>query len=71
MRYALALLMSGLPTGYALAHTLDADAGLGAQLAHQLAGAHHLPLLVLLVAIAVVAIGAVRYRRVTRGNRRT
>ena len=44
--------------GVAGAHTLSDDAGTTAQVGHQLLGLHHLPLLVLLLVVGVVAVRA-------------
>ena len=66
MRIALALIVCSLPFCGAFAHNLDADAGLEAQLGHQLAGAHHWPLLALLVCIALVCAGLLRRRYAAR-----
>lgn len=47
----------------ALAHTLPEDHSLADQLTHQVIGAHHIPLLVL-----IVTAGFVLYRRLRSGN---
>ena len=55
----LAALLAATQT--AAAHTLDGDATLAQEFAHQLTGAHHLPLL--LIAIAGIALWSVRRRK--------
>ena len=55
----LAALLAALQT--AAAHTLDGDSTMGQEIAHQLTGAHHLPLL--LIAIAGIALWSVRRRK--------
>jgi hypothetical protein len=62
MRIALAMIFCSLPLCGAFAHTLDPDAGFEAQLGHQLTGAHHWPLLVLLAYIALVCCRPLRRR---------
>ena len=56
MRTLLAVILLGT-AGLAGAHTLGAESGIFDQLGHQLLGAHHLPLLLL---VAVVCVFAVR-----------
>ena len=68
MRIALALIICSIPFCGALAHNLDVDAGFEAQLGHQLTGAHHWPLFVLLVYIALVCAGALRRRYAERAR---
>ena len=46
----------------AFAHTLDGDATLGQEILHQLAGTHHLPLL-LIAAIGLVVAAFLRRRK--------
>ncbi|GEM_PF-2574150 len=65
MRLILAILLSAVPTGLALAHTLDADEPLARQLEHQVAGAHHWPV----IAIALLILAAAVAHRRSRGVR--
>jgi len=56
------ILFAGLPV-VASAHTLAGDEGLINQLQHELLGAHHLPLTILLIVVGVVAFRSLRARR--------
>ena len=56
------ILFAGLPA-VASAHTLAGDEGLISQLQHELLGAHHLPLTILLVVAGVVAYRSLRSRK--------
>ena len=49
--------------GIASAHTLAGEEGLPTQLQHELTGAHHLLLTILLVVVGVVAYRSLRARR--------
>lgn len=49
--------------GVAGAHPLGAETSLVEQLGHQLLGAHHLPLLLLVTAVAVLAAGRLLRRK--------
>ena len=55
------LLLTGIAP-VAGAHTLDASAGVFAALGHELAGLHHLPFTLLLVAIGIALIFGWRRR---------
>ena len=46
--------------GAALAHPLGSEATLGEQLTHQAIGAHHLPLLLLFVVLAIAIVRKLR-----------
>lgn len=63
MRSILAILLSAVPTGLALAHTLDADEPLARQLEHQVVGAHHWPLIALTLIVLAAAVAHRRHRR--------
>ena len=54
-------LFAGLPV-VASAHTLAGDEGLITQLQHELLGAHHLPLTILIVVVGVLAFRKLRSR---------
>lgn len=54
MRTLLAVFVLGT-AGLAGAHTLGAERGIFDQLGHQLLGAHHIPLLLLVVVVCVFA----------------
>ncbi len=45
------------------AHTLPGDEGIGAQLGHQLSGAHHLPAILALVVAALAGMYYLKRRR--------
>ena len=62
MRSLLAVMMVAT-AGAAGAHPLGAEQSLLDQLSHQLIGAHHLPLLILIVAAAVLALRGLRRRK--------
>jgi hypothetical protein len=61
MKRLIALLT--VSAGSASAHTLDAGQGLASQLGHELLGAHHLPLTLLLVVAGLAAYRSIRARR--------
>jgi hypothetical protein len=50
------VLLFAFAAGVAQADVLDHDAGVFAQLAHQLFSPHHLPLVLLLIAVGVLSI---------------
>lgn len=60
MRTVLTVILLGT-AGLAGAHTLGAERGIFDQLGHQLLGAHHLPLLLLVAVACVLAVR--RYSR--------
>lgn len=66
MRIALAMIICSIPFCGAFAHNLAADAGLQAQLGHQLTGAHHWPLFILLIGVALVSLRLLRRRSAVR-----
>ena len=70
MRSILTILLSAAPTGLALAHTLDADEPLARQLEHQVAGAHHWPLIALVLLILAATVAHRRHRRTRRVRRK-
>lgn len=55
MRSLLAVILLGA-TGLAGAHSLGAERGIFDQLGHQLLGAHHLPLLLLIALVCALAL---------------
>ncbi|MDX1506759.1 MAG: hypothetical protein R3358_00675 [Woeseiaceae bacterium] len=65
MKKSTGLLAVTLIAGGANAHPLDADTGLGEQVAHQLTAAHHLPVLLL-----IVVAGCLLARYLSRHSRR-
>ena len=60
----LIIAVTGIVTaGAAGAHPLGTEQSLFAQLGHQMLSAHHLPLLVLVAAVAVIAAGRLLRRK--------
>ena len=57
MRQLISLCLICIYTGTSSAHTLSADAGLPAQLIHQLSGLHHWPLYLLALVAGVAVVG--------------
>ncbi len=62
MRLLITLLSVAAVAPAAVAHTLGPDEGFALQIAHQLTGPHHLPLMLLVAAGVIAAIHAFRRR---------
>jgi hypothetical protein len=69
MRTLIATTAIAAPWGTALAHVLPASEGVARQLGHQLGGGHHMPLLVIVGWLALLAIRAAAGRRKTARGR--
>ncbi len=60
MRAVIIFLSTITALNTALAHPLDGDATLTQQVTHQIIGAHHWPLIVLVIAFALVLVARLR-----------